>query len=83
LDKRERYWRRTRRMTGILLALWMASTFCIVYFARDLDGLFIFGWPLNFYLAAQGASLAYLAIIAVYALYMRRADRDYAAEADS
>lgn len=83
MDKRERYWRRTRRMTGILLALWMASTFCIVYFARDLDGLFIFGWPLNFYLAAQGASLAYLAIIAVYALYMRRADRDYAAEADS
>ncbi|HEY1147269.1 MAG TPA: sodium/substrate symporter small subunit [Pseudoduganella sp.] len=83
MDKRERYWRRTRRMTAILLSLWGLLTFCIVFFARDLDGLFIFGWPLNFYLAAQGASLAYLAIIAAYGLYMRRADRDYAAEAES
>ena len=54
-----------------------------MFFARELSGLFIFGWPLNFYLAAQGASLAYLAIIAAYGLYMRRADRDYAAEAES
>jgi putative solute:sodium symporter small subunit len=83
LDKRERYWRKTRRVTGILLALWLLLTFCIVFFARALSGLSIFGWPLNFYLAAQGASLAYLAIILTYALFMRRADRDYAAEADS
>ena len=83
LDKRERYWRKTRRMTGILLSLWLASTFCIVFFARELSGLYVFGWPLNFYLAAQGASLVYLAIILTYALIMRRADRDYLAEADS
>lgn len=82
MDKRERYWRKTRRVTGILLALWLLSSFCIVFFAREMTGLFIFGWPLNFYLAAQGASLAYLAIIVAYGIYMRRLDRAYHAEAD-
>jgi len=37
----------------------------------------VFGWPLSFYLAAQGASLVYLAIIGAYAWQMRRLDRRY------
>jgi putative solute:sodium symporter small subunit len=48
-----------------------------VFFARDLAHLSVFGWPLSFYLAAQGASLTYLAIIGVYAWRMRILDRDF------
>jgi putative solute:sodium symporter small subunit len=70
------HWRRTRRVTAILLALWLATGFCTVFFARDLAHLSVFGWPLSFYMAAQGASLVYLAIIGGYALHMRRLDRD-------
>jgi len=64
-------------MTGCLLAVWVLATFCIVFFARELSGLTIFGWPLSFYLAAQGASLIYLAIIACYAWRMRALERRY------
>ena len=67
-------------MTGWLLAIWLLSTFCIIFFARELSGLTIFGWPLSFYLAAQGASLIYLAIIAVYAWRMRVLERRYREE---
>jgi putative solute:sodium symporter small subunit len=67
-------------MTGWLLAIWLLSTFCIIFFARELSGLTIFGWPLSFYLAAQGASLIYLAIIAVYAWRMRILERRYREE---
>ena len=74
---RAAHWRRTRRVTGLLLALWLATTFGTVFFAREMAGLTIFGWPLSFYLAAQGASLVYLAVIAIYAVVMRRADRDF------
>jgi putative solute:sodium symporter small subunit len=77
LDKLERHWRRVRRMTGWLLAGWLISTFCIIFFARELSGLAIFGWPLSFYLAAQGASLIYLAIIGFYAWRMRALERRY------
>ncbi|WP_436268419.1 DUF4212 domain-containing protein [Pseudoduganella sp. LjRoot289] len=77
----ERHWRGTRRVTAALLLLWLATGFCAVFFARELSGLTLFGWPLSFYLAAQGASLVYLAIIAVYAWRMRCLDRQYAAGA--
>jgi putative solute:sodium symporter small subunit len=49
-----------------------------VFFARELAGLSLFGWPLSFYLAAQGAALIYLAILGAYALGMRRFDRRFA-----
>jgi putative solute:sodium symporter small subunit len=69
------YWRGTRCLTAVLLAAWLATSFLAVFFARELAGLTIFGWPLSFYLAAQGASLAYLAIVGIYAWRMRRLDR--------
>lgn len=78
---RAAHWQRTRRLTGMLLALWLATGFGTVFFARDLAHLSVFGWPLSFYMAAQGALLVYLAIIGGYAWRMRRLDRDYAAMA--
>jgi putative solute:sodium symporter small subunit len=75
-DPRQRHWERTRKMTALLLALWLVASFCAVFFARELTGLTLFGWPLSFYLAAQGTSLVYLAIIGVYAWRMRRIDRE-------
>lgn len=78
LALRAAHWARTRRLTTLLLALWLATGFGTVFFARDLAHLSVFGWPLSFYLAAQGASLIYLAIIGVYAWRMRLLDRDFA-----
>lgn len=71
------HWRRTRRLTSVLLALWLATGYCTVFYARELATLTVFGWPLSFYMAAQGASLVCLAIIGAYAWRMRRYDRDY------
>ena len=76
--ERARHWVRARRLVAGLLVLWLATSFCTVFFARDLAHLSVFGWPLSFYLAAQGASLTYLAIIGGYAWRMRVLDREYA-----
>jgi putative solute:sodium symporter small subunit len=75
---RARHWARSRRLVAVLLGLWLATGFCTVFFARDLAHLSVFGWPLSFYLAAQGASLIYLAIIGAYAWRMRVLDREFA-----
>lgn len=75
---RARHWTRTRRLVALLLGLWLATWFVTVFFARDLAHLSVFGWPLSFYLAAQGTSLIYLAIIGAYAWRMRVLDRDFA-----
>ncbi|WP_426189682.1 DUF4212 domain-containing protein [Massilia sp. DWR3-1-1] len=74
---RARHWQRCTRLTSALLLAWLTTTFCSAFFARELAGLTLFGWPLSFYLAAQGAALIYLAILAAYALAMRRYDTEF------
>ena len=71
------YWRRNLKMTAWLLTLWFAVTFVVSYFARDLAGISFFGFPLGFYMGAQGAPLIYLLIIWWYARYMNRLDQEY------
>lgn len=80
LAARARHWQRTRRLTFGLLLVWSCATFGTVFFARELSQLVLFGWPLSFYLAAQGTILGYLAITGFYALMMRRIDRRFARE---
>ena len=74
LAARNVHWERTRRMTGVLLVLWLLTCFGTIFFARELSHFSIFGWPLSFYMAAQGASLVSLAVIAFYAWRMRVLD---------
>lgn len=58
-----------------LLVLWAAAGFGPVYFARDLDFL-VLGWPLAYWFAAQGALLAFIAIVVAYAWAMKRLQPD-------
>ena len=51
------YWERLRRLTFALLALWFLATFLIIFFARELSGIMVFGWPFSFYMAAHGLPL--------------------------
>jgi len=74
--KHQEYWRRTLRITAILMAIWFFVTFVIGYFARSLDFNF-FGWPFAFYMGAQGSLVVYVAIIFYYARYMNKLDLEY------
>ena len=74
------YWTKNLRVTLWLLSAWFAVTFVAGYFAEALNRIDFFGFPLGFYLFAQGALLAYLAIVGVYVRYMNRLDRDWARE---
>ena len=78
LERKQReYWRRNLRMTAFLLAIWFVVTFVVSYFARDLGGIVVLGFPLGFYMGAQGAPVIYVLIIWWYARYMNRLDREY------
>lgn len=58
----------------VLLSLWAVASFGLVYGARALDQV-VFGWPLNFWLAAQGIVLCFVAIVGAYAAIANRAER--------
>lgn len=69
------HWHKTRRVTGILLAVWFCSTFFFIFFARELDSIHIFGWPISFYMAAQGMLLIYIAIVVIYIRRMKHIEQ--------
>lgn len=75
--KHRDYWQRNLRMTALLLATWFVVSFVVSFFARELGEITIMGFPLGFYMGAQGAPLIYLVIIWWYARYMNRLDREY------
>jgi len=76
-ERHQEYWRRNLRITAILLVIWFVVTFVCSYFARELNQIVIFGFPLGFYMGAQGALIVYLVIIGYYARYMNRLDEEY------
>jgi putative solute:sodium symporter small subunit len=77
-DARRRvFWARTLRLTAVLLAAWLALGVLGVWFARDLDAVRAFGFPLGFWFAAQGLLVLFLAIIVVYIWAMDRLEARY------
>lgn len=81
---KQAFWGRTKRLTLALGGLWLAVNLAVPWFARELNAAQLFGFPLGYWLAAEGALFVYLAIIVVYALAMDRFEASYlAAERDA
>ena len=76
-ERHREYWRKNVRLTAILLAIWFVVTYVVSFFARDLNAITVFGWPLGFYMGAQGALIIYVVIIFYYARYMNNLDIEY------
>jgi putative solute:sodium symporter small subunit len=76
-DKHQEYWRKNLVITAILLAIWFIATFVVAWYARDLNSISFLGFPLGFYMAAQGSLVIYVLIIGYYAWHMNRLDNEY------
>ena len=70
------YWRRTLGLTLGLVAVGAVASFLPVWEAPEMEGVRVFGWPLAYFLAAQGSLLVFVAIVWVYARLMDRLDRE-------
>ncbi|EKD97623.1 MAG: membrane protein [uncultured bacterium] len=68
------YWRKTQHLTISLLAIWLMVTFVMNWYAREFNEIVIFGFPLAFFMGAQGILVIYLAIIWLYNHRMRQLD---------
>lgn len=74
------YWQRTERLTISLLVLWFLVTFVMNWYAGELNAIIIFGFPLGFYLGAQGILFIYLGMIWFYNRRMRQLDACFGIE---
>ena len=76
-EKHHEYWRKNLVITAILLFIWFVVTFVEAWFARELNQMSFIGFPLGFYMSAQGSLAIYVILIGVYAWYMNRLDVEY------
>jgi putative solute:sodium symporter small subunit len=76
-ERHNEYWRKTLTITAILLAIWFVVTFVEAWFARELNQFVFLGFPLGFYMSAQGSLIVYVVLIGTYAWYMNRLDKEY------
>ena len=78
--KHEEYWRKNLVITAILMVIWFIATFVEGWYARELNAYTFLGFPLGFYMSAQGSLIIYVVLIWVYARYMNKLDIEYNVE---
>ena len=72
------YWRYNLRLTTILLVIWFVVAYLLSgLFAGALNRFSFLGFPLGYYMAAQGSLVVFVVEIAVYARLMNRKDLEY------
>ena len=59
----EAHWKDTSRLTVITLLLWFFFSIVVHAFGSSLNSISFLGFPLGYYMAAQGSLLAFVIII--------------------
>lgn len=81
-DKAKAYWARTSGLMWTMLGIWFFFGFVIHLFAPQLNGIKILGFPLGFYMAAQGSLIAFVVQLFLFAKQQDRIDREFGVAED-
>jgi putative solute:sodium symporter small subunit len=77
-EQRESYWRYNIRLTVILLVIWAVVAYVLGgLLAGPLNSISFIGFPLGYYIAAQGSLAIFVIEIALYAYLMNKKDLEY------
>ena len=76
--QKQAYWRYNVKLTTVLLVIWFVVTYIISgIMAGWLNNYTILGFPLGYYMAAQGSLAIFVIEIAVYAKLMNAKDEQF------
>ena len=75
-DVAEAHWRKTRNLMWVTLAIWAFFSFFIHMFVTSLNTIVIAGFPLGFYMAAQGSLIVFVVMLFVFAKRQDTIDRE-------
>ena len=71
------YWEETRSLMIKVLVVWFIFAFVVHAFVVPLNQIVIFGFPLGFWMAAQGSLIVFVALIFWYARRQNAIDVKY------
>jgi len=75
-SQRETHWARTKRLMVITLTIWFIFSFAVHWFADALNTMSFLGFPLGFYMAAQGSELIFVILIFWFARSQHKIDQE-------
>ena len=70
------HWQRTKRLMIITLTAWFIFSFVVHWFAGALNGFSFLGFPLGYYMAAQGSEIIFVVIIFLFARAQHNIDTE-------
>ena len=63
MSNKEAYWNKTRNHMVITLVLWFFFSMVIFMFGSELNNMSFLGYPLAYYMTAQGSLLAFVIML--------------------
>ncbi|MGK7868945.1 DUF4212 domain-containing protein [Falsiroseomonas sp. E2-1-a20] len=74
------YWRRTSGLMWTMMAIWAIAGFGVHLFATSLNTIVILGFPLGFYMAAQGSLIIFVVSLFWFASRQNAIDEEFGVE---
>lgn len=79
----DRYWRENIVQMVIVMVIWFLVSFGAAFFAPSLNKITIFGFPLGYYMGAQGSITTFVLLNWYYAQKMNKIEEKYGLKEDN
>ncbi len=80
-NRSEGYWRANLRLQLGLLVVWAVAGYLLsIFLAEPLNEVTVYGFPVAFWFAQQGAIIIFVILIFIYAWRMDHVDHEYGVE---
>jgi putative solute:sodium symporter small subunit len=77
MSNKERHWEKTKGHMLMTLALWFFFSIVIFLFGAEINSMSFLGYPLAYYMTAQGSLLAFVVIIFWFANRQEKIDEEF------
>ena len=77
MSNKEKHWEKTKGLMLITLVIWFIFGYLIFMFGSSLNSGSFLGYPLAYYMTAQGSLLAFVLIIFWFANKQEKIDEEF------
>ncbi|WP_270938108.1 DUF4212 domain-containing protein [Falsiroseomonas oryzae] len=78
----EAYWKKTSGLMWTVLGIWFFASFAVHFFAPMINPIHILGFPLGFYMAAQGSLIIFVVGLFWFGKRQNQIDEEFGVQED-
>ena len=77
MSNKEKHWDKTKGLMFVTLIIWFIFGYLIFMFGSSLNSASILGYPLAYYMCAQGSIVAFVVLIFWFANKQEKIDEEF------